>query len=114
SLFASRSTVMLLEAGELTNRSPFGAYTIMRGARISAYTLTVKPAGTIGTALAGFSTSVPRLGRGALMAGSRSACGCGGPDDRCAATMTHIPRKPRTTRADCRVANFMESLLCGL
>ena len=31
SLFASRSTVMLLAAGELTNRSPFGAYTIMRG-----------------------------------------------------------------------------------
>jgi hypothetical protein len=105
---------MLLVAGELTNRSPFGAYTIMRGARISAYTLTVKPAGAMGMALAGFSTSVPRFGRGALTAGSRSACGCGGPDDRCAVTAAHIPRKPMTRRAGLRVANFMRSLLRGL
>jgi hypothetical protein len=105
---------MVLVAGELTNRSPFGAYTIMRGARISAYTLTVKPAGTMGIALAGLSTSVPRLGRGELTAGSRSACGCGGPDDRCAADVTHIPSKPMTRRAGFRVANFMRSLLCGL
>jgi hypothetical protein len=80
----------------------------MRGARISAYTLTVKPAGTMGIALAGLSTSEPRLGRGELMAGSRSACGCGGPDDRCAKTLAHRPRKPRTTRAGFRV---MRSLL---
>src|SRR4030095_4060859 len=90
SLFASRKTVMVLLAGELTNRSPFGAYTIMRGARISAYTPTLKPARTKGTGLAGFSASVPRLGRGALTAGSRSACGCGGPEDRCAATTAHM------------------------
>jgi hypothetical protein len=104
---------MLLVAGELTNRSPFGAYTIMRGARISAYTLTANPAGATGMAVAGLSTSDPRLGRGALMAGSRSACGCGGPDDRCAVTTAHIPRKPMTSRAGFRVANFMRSLLRG-
>src|SRR4029453_7375362 len=98
---------MVLVAGELTNRSPFGAYTIMRGARISAYTLTVKPAGTMGMALGGFSASVPRLGRGALMAGSRSACGCGGPADRCAVRTAHIPRKPMTRSVGFRVANFM-------
>src|SRR5262245_41870227 len=98
---------MVFVAGELTNRSPFGAYTIMRGARISAYTLTVKPAGTTGMAVAGLSTSEPRLGRGALTAGSRSACGCGGPDDRWAVTTAHIPRKPMTRRAGLRVANFM-------
>src|SRR6476660_9750789 len=113
SLFASRRTVMLFVAGELTNRSPFGAYTIMRGARISAYTLTVKPAGAPGIALAGLSTSMPRFGRGALTAGSRSACGCGGPDDRCAKTPPHIPRKPMTRRTGFRVANFMTSLLRG-
>src|SRR5437660_229384 len=45
SLFASRSIVMLLSAGELTKRSPFGAYTISRGAGVSAYRLTVNPAG---------------------------------------------------------------------
>jgi hypothetical protein len=36
SLFLSRSTVMLLSAGELTKRSPFGAYTIWRGVGSSA------------------------------------------------------------------------------
>src|SRR5687767_14032321 len=36
SLLASRRTVMSFDAGELTNRSPFGAYTIMRGAGTSA------------------------------------------------------------------------------
>src|SRR4030095_5741109 len=109
---------MVLVAGELTNRSPFGAYTIMRGARISVYTLTVKPAGTIGMAVAGLSTSIPRFGRGELTAGSRSACGWGGADDRCAVATAHItphiPRKPMISRAGFRVANFMKSLLCGL
>ena len=66
---------MLLAAGELTNRSPFGAYTIMRGARSSAYTLTVKSAGTVGIASAGLSTSVPRFGFAAATAGNRPGCG---------------------------------------
>jgi hypothetical protein len=109
---------MVLVAGELTNRSPFGAYTIIRGARISAYTLTVKPAGTAGIALAGLSTSDPRFGRGALMVGNRSACGCGGPDDRCAVRTAHMPphnpNKPMTRRVGCRIASFMRSLPCGL
>jgi hypothetical protein len=63
SLFASRSTVMLLSAGELTKRSPFGAYTINRGAGVSAYRLTANPAGTVGIAAAGLATSVPLDGR---------------------------------------------------
>jgi hypothetical protein len=79
-----------------------------------AYTLTVKPAGTVGMALAGLSTSMPRFGRGELTAGNRSACGCGGPDDRCAVTTAHIPSKPMTRSVGFRVANFMRSLLCGL
>ena len=85
----------------------------MRGARISVYTLTVNPDGAMGIALAGLSTSMPRLGRGELTAGSRSACGCGGPDDRCAADVTHITSKPMTKSAGFRVASFMRSLLCG-
>ena len=36
SLFASRSTVMVFVPGELTKRSPFGAYAIMRGDGSSA------------------------------------------------------------------------------
>jgi hypothetical protein len=86
----------------------------MRGARISAYTLTVKPAGTTGMALTGLSASVPRFGRGALIAGRRSACGCGGPDDRCAEPTPHSATKPMTRRAGFRIASFMRFLLRGL
>jgi hypothetical protein len=45
---------MLLLWGELTKRSPLGAYTIMRGAGSSAYTLIEKPAGTVGITPSGF------------------------------------------------------------
>jgi hypothetical protein len=68
---------MLLAAGELTNRSPFGAYTIIRGDCSSANTVIVKPSGTLGIAPSGRGT--PRLGFGDAIAGegSRSAWGCG-------------------------------------
>ena len=64
---------MLFAAGELMNRSPFGAYTIMRGACSSAYTCTVNPGGTVGMAPAGLSTRLPRFGRAGPMAASAGA-----------------------------------------
>src|SRR5262245_58968272 len=69
--------VMLFAPGELTNRSPFGAYTIMRGARRSAYVVSVNPAGTFGVVPSGRSTA--RLGFGLARpgAGSALARGCG-------------------------------------
>src|SRR4029434_2518501 len=48
SLFVSRRMVMLFAPGELTNRSPLGAYTIIRGARRSAKVVTVKPLAAFG------------------------------------------------------------------
>src|SRR5512138_792597 len=77
SLFASRSTVIVLVPGELTNRSPFGAYTIMRGDGSSAYVVMVKPAGTDGVTPSGLVP--PRLGFGLAWpgAGSLPATGCG-------------------------------------
>jgi len=76
-LFASRSTVMLFAPGELTNRSPFGAYTIMRGARRSAAIVTVKPFAAFGLMPSGRETA--RLGFGLAVAGAGSAParGCG-------------------------------------
>src|SRR5262245_9997538 len=84
SWLASRRTVMEPADGEVTNRSPFGAYTIIRGAGSAAYTLTLNPAGAAGVTLAGFSISDPRLGVAGPIAGSRPACGCGGTVGRCA------------------------------
>jgi hypothetical protein len=68
---------MLLAAGELTNKSPLGAYVIKRGACTSAYTLTVKPAGTLGISPSGFETVCDSFGIPVPGGGSLSACGCG-------------------------------------
>src|SRR5688500_16151665 len=75
SLFASRRTTMVVDAGELTNRSPFGAYAIMRGAGSSAYVVTVKPAGTDGSTPAGFGTFWPGFGVPVPGGGNASARG---------------------------------------
>jgi hypothetical protein len=68
---------MVFVPGELTNRSPFGAYTIIRGDGTSAKGLTVKPAGTIGIAPSALGTA--RLGFGLAVpgAGRLLARGCG-------------------------------------
>src|SRR2546428_477729 len=73
----SRNTVMLLAAGELTNKSPFGAYTIIRGACSSAYTLTLNPGGTLGMTVSGLLTRLEFARLPVPGAGSRSARGCG-------------------------------------
>ena len=68
---------MVFVPGELTKRSPFGAYVIMRGDGSSAYVLTVNPAGTDGNTPSGFGAG--RLGFGLAVpgAGSVLATGCG-------------------------------------
>src|SRR5688572_546532 len=86
SLFASRNTTIVLDAGELTNRSPFGAYAIMRGVGSSAYVVTVKPAGTVGMTPSGFGTVRLTFGDPVPGAGSASARGCGTAEFCCATT----------------------------
>src|SRR5688572_18090939 len=88
SLFASRNTTMVFDAGELTNRSPFGAYAIIRGVGISAYVVTVKPAGTVGITPSGFGTVRLTFGDPVPGAGSASARGCGTTEFCCATTST--------------------------
>src|SRR4051812_46528206 len=73
----------------------------MRGARSSAYSLTVKPAGTVGLAVAGLSVRVPKLGFGTAMGASLSATGCGGTVLVCPAS-TAQPATPMTTAAEIR------------
>src|SRR5580765_8650305 len=72
----------------------------MRGARSSAYSLTVKPAGTVGLAVAGLSARVPKLGFGTPMAASLSATGCGGTVLLCPASTA--PAAPMATVAEIR------------
>src|SRR5712671_353179 len=74
----------------------------MRGACISAYTLTVKPAGTVGMAVAGLFARMPKLGFGTPMGASRSATGCGGTVLVCPAITTQKPATPTATVADIR------------
>src|SRR5262245_25394451 len=84
---------MLLAAGELTNRSPFGAYTIIRGACSSAYDVTANPAGALGTAPSGFGSMTVRPRVGTLIGASASARGCGCPNGFCATSIAP-PRQP--------------------
>src|SRR6185369_3483374 len=101
SLFASRSTVMLLAAGELTNRSPLAAYTIMRGASNSAYTETVKPSGTLGSIPSGRGTGRPNFGCAGPMAGSALARGCGAVEFCCeSSTAVGMTTAAATSHAD--------------
>src|SRR5687768_10701920 len=103
SLFASRKTTIVLDAGELTNRSPFGAYAIMRGVGSSAYVVTVKPAGTVGMRPSGFGTVRLTLGDPVPGAGSASARGCGTAEFCCATT---------STPADAIVTNEANTTTC--
>src|SRR5688572_21445645 len=79
---------MVLAAGELTKRSPLGAYAIIRGAWSSAYVVTVKPAGTVGMTASGFGTLRPGFGVPVPGAGSASARGCGTEEFCCATRPT--------------------------
>jgi hypothetical protein len=78
--------VMLLAPGELTNRSPFGAYVIIRGDRRSAKLVTVKPFAAFGIMPSGLATERLGFGLAAAGEGSVSARGCGTTVFCCAAT----------------------------
>ena len=81
---------MLFAPGELTNRSPFGAYTIMRGARRSAAVVTVKPFAAFGLMPSGRETA--RLGFGLAVAGVRQCAwrAAVAPSVFCCATRTLV------------------------
>src|SRR5262245_64943131 len=80
---------MLFAPGELTNRSPFGAYTIIRGARRSAATVTVKPFAAFGLMPSGRATARLGFGLAVVGAGRAPARGCG-TVVFCCATMTFV------------------------
>ena len=71
SLFVSRNTVMLFAPVWETNRSPFGAYSIIRAdARSSAKMLTLNPSGTLGRAPSGRGMTCDGFGRAGDGAGN--------------------------------------------
>jgi hypothetical protein len=94
--------VMLLVPGELTNRSPFGAYTIILGERRSAKLVTVNPTGAFGIMPSGLATERLGLGLAAAGAGSALARGCGTTVFCCATTTvvaSAIAAKPANSLA---------------
>jgi hypothetical protein len=68
---------MLFVPGELTKRSPFGAYAIIRGERRSANVVTVNPFVAFGIMPSGLPTDRLGFGLAAAGEGSASARGCG-------------------------------------
>jgi hypothetical protein len=101
--------VMLLVPGELTNRSPFGAYTIILGERSSAKLVTVNPAGAFGIMPSGLATERLGLGLAAAGAGSASARGCG-TTVFCCATTTVIASAIAAKPANSLAVGCMNSL----
>ena len=108
SLFASRRIVMLLAPGELTNRSPLGAYVIMRGERRSAYGVTVKPFAAFGIMPSGRATA--RLGLGLAPPGAGSALARGwGTTVFCCATRTLVASTTAARPATVLAIDLMQS-----
>src|SRR5687768_15198613 len=89
---------MLRASGELTNKSPFGAYTIIRGACSAAYDAIVNPGGAVGSAPSGRGTLTLRFAVAGVGGGRVSARGCGTDVVNCAAAPADIAATANATR----------------
>jgi hypothetical protein len=101
--------VMLFVPGELTNRSPFGAYAIIRGERRSAKVVTVNPLAALGIMPSGLPTDRLGFGLAAAGDGSASARGCG-TTVFCCAAMTDVASAIAARPANVLTMDVMRAL----